>query len=330
MNLTSFFNSYAGMFIVQSFFHALIAAIIVDRAIQAWRITSPIIKQRFRFIVIILPILSFPIYQILAPERGSISFRAEAIFDSSRWLNVELWGLLPLSHLFIAMLIITTAVFLFQELVPIIKHAFESKKKSFVKHDVQDSLVIRAALEGLPYDRPEIHIVNDDAFILFSTTGKKPTIFLSNTLIELLNADELRAAFAHEIAHIVRSKMPLLIVVFILRVIVFFNPVVLLEFRRAVQDEEKICDDEAVNMTQNPQILANTLKKISHKMEDNDPFNVKNLSNVKESIESYSYNMNIKSRVQRLENGLVNQRGGEWLKLLLTGSVVGILNYFIV
>ncbi len=331
MNLSSFLNSYGGMFIVQSFFHALIAAIIVDRAIQAWRIRSPLIKQRFRLIVIMLPILSFPVYQMLTPERGSISFRVEALFDSSRWLNVELWGAIPLSYLFIAMLIITTTIFLFQELVPIIKHAFESKKKSFVKHEVQEPPVIKEAVNGLPDDRPEIHLINDDSFVLFSTTGSKPAIFLSTSLMESLNADELRAAFAHEIAHVVRNRMPLLIIAFLLRMIVFFNPVILLEFRRAVQDEEKICDDEAVDMTQKPQVLADALKKIYHKMEGSSiPFSVKSFSEVKESIESYSYNMHIESRVRRLENGLVKQQGREWAKLLLTGSVVMILNYFIV
>ncbi|MCL5422128.1 MAG: M56 family metallopeptidase [Nitrospirae bacterium] len=330
MNISNFFSSYVGMYIAQAFCHSLIAALIVDRAIQAWGITNPVIKQRFSLIVMIIPIFSFPLYQIINPERGSISFRLEALFDINRWLNLELWGKIPLNLLFILMLSITTLVFLFQEMIPILRHTLESRESSSEEEETADNPLIHKALENFPGEKSRVSVIDDDEFILFSTTGKSPTIFLSSGLVEALDTDQLQAAIAHEIAHITRNRRPLLVIVYIIRLLMFFNPVVLVEFRRIVQEEEKICDDIAVSLTQKPHSLAETLKKFSHKKEDLTLDKMKKISNLSETLEEYSHNMHIESRVMRLKKGITHQSGGEWFKFLLTLTVIIIINYFIV
>ncbi len=333
MNASDFFNSYVGMYVAQAFSHSLIAALIVDRTIQAWKISNPVVRQRFSLIVMVFPIFSFPLYQTINPQRGSISFRLEALFDINRWLNIELWGKIPLNLLFILMLLGAALIFLLQEMIPIVKHIIESRKYRTEEDREEESHndpAIDRALADFPGEKPHISLIDDEDFVIFSTTGKDPTIFLSTGLLKTLSADETQAAIAHELAHIARSKRPLLVIIYIIRVLMFFNPVVLVEFRRMVQEEEKICDDIAVSMTGKQDALAETLKKFSRKGEEFGIDAVKNLSTLSASLEDYSHSVHMGSRIMRLEAGPIRWGDGEWLKFFLTLSSIALMNYFIV
>lgn len=331
MDVSSFFYSYPGMYLTQSVCHSLIAAIIVDRSLNIWKITDPLVKQKFRYMVILIPIFSFPIYQIINPERGTIMFRLGALLDINRWLSLELWGHVPLSIFFILILLITSLIFLIQELIPVLRHTSASKEAEAEWEKTEDPVVTKI-LESLTTERPEIFKTNDDSLVLFSTTGKEASIFLSTGLINTLGIEQLQAAIAHEVAHISRNKKPSLLIMFFLRIFMFFNPVVLLEFRRIIQEEEKICDDIAVSLTQKPHALADTLKRLYYeKTESSDTAQLKHLSNLKSSIEEYSHNMQIKDRVMRLEQWPVhNNTDGARLKFFATFLVIMALNYFIV
>lgn len=135
----SLFYTYLGMYIVQSFCHSVIAFIIVERTIHVLEITDPIVRQRFRIIIIIIAILSMPFYQLINPDRGSISFRQSSLLDSIRWLNLEiLWGI-PLWIFFFIMIILTSLIFVFQELIPILRHALESRNSPEIKEKFDTS-----------------------------------------------------------------------------------------------------------------------------------------------------------------------------------------------
>jgi Zn-dependent protease with chaperone function len=330
MDISWFFNSYPGMFIAQSFSHSLIAAIIVGRAIKAWRITDPILKQKFLFLVVIIPLFSFPAYQLINPARKSIAFRLGALFDMNRWLNLEILGKISLSVLFIIMLSITALVFFFQEALPIIRHTFTSPKPDFhAKNPAPDSIVL-GALEKLPGEKPEIFILDDDDILLFSTTGKNASIYLSRGLTNSLNIEQLQAAISHEIAHVTRNRKPHLLIVFLFRILLFFNPVVLVEFRRVVQEEEKICDDIAVSITQNPSVLAETLRKLYLIDSIRDEPRIKDLSKVSSTVEDRSHKMLIRSRITRLEGDRGQKIDRFRLKMLITAALVIGINYFVV
>ena len=108
----------------------------------------------------------------------------------------------------------------------------------------------------------------------------------------------MEAALAHEIAHIARSRRPLLIAVFLLRIIMFFNPVVLVKFRKAVRDEEKICDDIAVSLTRNPAALADALKTFSRKRTRRPNRAPRSFSTLSGTLEEYSQNLHLESRIK--------------------------------
>lgn len=330
MDIANFFYTYPGMYATQSFLHALVATILVDMAIEAWKIDNPLARQRFRFTVILYAILSFPVYQIINPERGSVLFRGNAVFDSNQWLSMELFGILPLRWFFVALMSITALVFFFQELVPVLAHSLEKNEADFDEGSPEDEALVDDALEPLPGPKPSVVILDDDDLVLFSSSGRKPSVFISTGLLRSLPREQVQAALAHEAAHMDRNRRPVLVLVFLLRAILFFNPVVLVEFRRAVRNEEKICDDIAVSLTGKPLALADALKKFYSHNDSAAPDEERKPSRLLISLEEYGHNLQLAGRIARLEEGLAEKRDAAWFPYVLIFLIASMLNYFIV
>jgi beta-lactamase regulating signal transducer with metallopeptidase domain len=330
MSISTFFNSYAGMYVAQSFCHSLIAAVITERAVKAWRIDDPAVQQRFHLIAVIFPIFSFPLYQAINASRGSALFRLGALFDVNQWLNWEIWGVVPIGLLFLIMIIATSLVFLFQETIPVIKHTLESRNAEHEGTQRGPEPFVERASKALSLEAPEVLILDDDEPVIFSTTGQDPVIIISAGLREALTEDQLHAAFAHELAHIARSRRPLLITVFVLRAIMFFNPMVLVKFRRAVRDEEKICDDIAVSLTRNAKALAEALEKFYYKPEEFPEADRHELPPGSIPLEEYSHNLHLASRIKRLEHRATDTAGNGWIAFAITLLVITVLNYYVV
>ena len=330
MEFSALLNSYPGSYIVQSFSHSVITAFIVEIAIKAWGIRNPAVRQRFLLVIILFPIFSFPFYQIINPHRSSIYFRLNALLDSSRWLDMELWGVVPIRYGFLLMFFLTAVIFFFQELVPILRHTYESRGSEISGERAEEHPMMAQVLEDLPVEKADIFVLEDDDMVLFSTTGRKGSIYLSSGLLGILDREQVRAAVAHEFAHVMRSRRPFLVVMFLLRIVMFYNPVVLLEFRRIVQEDEKICDDFAVSLTRNPLALADALRKLYITDEEEKPGKPINIVNEMEDLELYSHRLNILSRITRLGKGYANTGDKGWFAIVLTLVVVLVMNYFIV
>jgi Zn-dependent protease with chaperone function len=330
MEFSAFLNSYPGSYIVQSFSHSVITAVIVEIAIKAWRIRNPTVRQRLLLIVIIVPIFSFPVYQLINPQRGSVYFRLDALLDSGRWIDMELWGVVPIRYGFLLMFFLTAVIFFFQELVPILRHTYESSGSGLSGERAEGQPLVAQVLKDLPVEKADIFLLEDEDVILFSTTGRKGSIYLSSGLLRVLDKEQVRAAVAHEFAHVIRSRRPLLVVMFLLRILMFFNPVVLMEFRRIVQEDEKICDDFAVSLTRNPLSLAESLRKLYLAENEEKPGKAKDIMSEMEALEVYSHRLNIESRITRLEKGYANTGDSGWFATALTLAVALVINYFIV
>ncbi len=318
------------MFIAQSCCHSFIIAIVVEAALHAWKIENAVERQRFRLLIIILPILSFPLYQVLNPKRGSLAFRLDALFDITRWLNLEIWQGISVGLMFLVLLSLTTLIFVIQEMVPIIKHALAAREKEAEGEKPAPEPFVSSALAKLPDPKPDIFIIEDDDLVVFVTTGKRPSIFFSTGTISALTEEEIQAAIAHEMAHIERNKNPLLIITFMLRIIHFFNPIALVEFRRIVQEEENICDDYAVALTGKSQALANALRKFHSHPDDAQTTRKDSQTPLKDRLEEYSHAMIIESRIVRLEDNLADRFTRNRFAFVLTIVAILGINYFIV
>ncbi len=331
MNISTFYYSYPGMYVAQSFCHSFITALLVDAALRAWKIENPVERQRFRLLIIILPIVSFPLYQLINPQRSQLAFRMDALFDITRWLNLDIWNGISGGVLFLTLLSFTTLVFIVQEMVPIIKHSLASRGKEAQGEKPSVDSVVGRAMAKLPDPKPEVFVIQDDDLVSFVTTGKRPAIYLSTGTVESLTEEEIQTAIAHEIAHIERNKRPLLIVTFLLRVVQFFNPITLAEFRRIVQEEENICDDAAVASTGKSQALADTLRKFHGPLDDSGTDNKGPASEpLKDRLEEFSHAMIIENRIMRLEGNPLQRLTRDRFAFLFTVVVIVIINYSIV
>jgi len=330
MSLSGFFQSYPGLYMTQAFFHSLVASIVAEIAIKAWNVRDPAVRQKVFLIPVVVPVFLYPLFQLFAPERGSTYFRLGTIFESGRWLGLEMLGTHPVMGVMALVFTITSLVFLFQELIPILRHSSETGNpgNSAGKVDFPDDPAIRAAAETLPVV-PAVFVVEDDDFLIYSTTGKKAAVYVSSSLVKTLTEGELRSAVAHEISHVVRSRHPMLVGAYLLRALMFFNPVVLMEFRRAAQEEEKVCDEFAVSLTRDRRALVQALRKLYLPPEEPPPRGRRTRKTAKE-IEERSHRLNIESRISRLESGEDHDSGIRWLVPTAVTVTAVLINYFIV
>ena len=331
MSLSGFFHSYSGLYVAQAFFHSLIASVIAEIAIKAWNVRDPSVRQRVFLVPIVAPVFLFPLYQLFRPERGSSYFRLGTIFDSGRWLELETLGIHPVMAGLAVVFTITSLVFLFQEFLPILRHSIEGSTpgKAVGKVDCLEDPAIRTAMETLPA-APAVFVVEDDDFLICSTTGKDAAVYVSSALVSTLPDGELRSAVAHEISHVVRSRHPMLVVAYLLRALMFFNPVVLMEFRRAAQEEEKVCDAFAVSVTGNRSGLVQALRKLYLPPEDPPPPRGRRTRKTAKEIEERSYRLNIESRISMLQSGRDFVSEFRWLVPAAVTVTAVLVNYFVV
>ncbi len=329
MDLTNLLNAYPGIHVVQAFLHSVSAAIISYRAILDWNIRSPVVRQKFYLIAVFAPVVSYPLYQWINPDRGSVDFRLGALFDSGRWINVELWNVLPVGLLLALVLAAATAVFLFQELIPILRHRSGPPDPESRTEPAARGSPAALAAEGLAEEAPDIQIVDDEDPAIHSVIGRSPAIYLTTGLVRSLQPVELRAAIAHEIAHMRRNRRPLLMISYVVRVLLFFSPGTLVAFRKAAAEEEKICDDWAVEATGRPDALAAVLEKLRH----SDAYEIEDreAGEAQRSFEQVSYDLMVQERIRRLADGESTAAdAGDWLKFAVTVAAIAILNYYIV
>ena len=330
MSLSGFFHSWPGLYVTQAFFHSLVASIVAEIAIKAWDVRDPAVRQRVFLVPVVAPVFLVPLFQLFGPERDSTYFRLGTIFESGRWLELEMFGTHPAMLGLALVFTITSLVFLFQELIPILRHSFESGKpeKTVGTVDCLGDPAIRTAMETMPVV-PSVFVVEDDDFLIYSTTGKSAAVYVSSSLVATLAEGELRSAVAHEVSHVVRSRHPMLVAAYLLRALMFFNPVVLMEFRRAAQEEEKVCDEFAVSVTRDRGALVQALRKLYLPPEEPPPRGRKTRKTARE-IEERSHRLNIESRISSLESGEDHDPGIRWSVPAAVAVAAVLINYFIV
>jgi Zn-dependent protease with chaperone function len=191
-------------------------------------------------------------------------------------------------------------------------------------------LKVSEALNGLPIERGAVEILHDEDLVIFSSTGLHPRIFLSIGIIKSFTSDHLRAAFAHELGHIRRSRRPVLILAYLLRVCMFYNPVALFEFRKMAQEEEDVCDDFAVALTGKPAALSEAVDMLRPEPEDYDVGPGRGgVRSIASAIEYHSHNALMKGRMLRIAQPHADDSSWGVPYAATLALIVGI-NYFIV
>lgn len=327
-------TSPLGAYVVQTFLHSLIAILVIERSLQIWQVTKPLFQFRYRVMTLLLPVVMLPVYQLISPSRGSFAFRQErALMNMHRWLSFEIWETVSVGTLFLGLLGITSAVFFVQEIVPVVRDLASRAKENQPETLPPDAelVVMTRDLSGrLGIDPPPLSVVNDPAPFIFASGTKQHTIIISSGLIASFGREHLESAIAHELAHIARRSNALNWAIFLVRSLMFFNPIVLIVFRRIVQDDEHICDDVTVSLTGKPRVLAAILNYFHASYADLQPSVAGGISDFHEGMEHYGQKLLLKERIRRLDRlDTAGPQAFEWDKFFLTVSAVIVLNYFV-
>ena len=293
-------------FFAQTFLHALIALFIVELAIRIWDIQISRDRFRYRLTALLLPIFIFPVLKIFDPARESFYFILDsALFSSRIWFGIKLWNAVPIGVLFLFLLLMTSLLTLIQEFIPVTKMFLFGKKEKGTP--LSDSHFIEEICQSLKIKKPDIFVVEGETPRVVTRGLLHPSIFISDSLLKLLNADQMRSVLTHELVHVDRHSNLRLFLFYILRTLMFFNPISLVVFRRLLEGEEYICDDKAIALTKNPVSLISALELFS------------------------SDDRLLKDRLTRLhEKKIFETPPFEFGKYILTVVSILILNYFVV
>lgn len=109
---------------------------------------------------------------------------------------------------------------------------------------------------------PEIRLRRDCPGGAFTTGVRRPWIAVDPALAAALDAQELDALLAHEIAHIRRRDPLLTVVTGLCRDLTFFLPAIHLATLWLRREQEEAADDLAARCTRRPGALASTILKV--------------------------------------------------------------------
>lgn len=128
-------------------------------------------------------------------------------------------------------------------------------------HLLLDAFGLREICERAGVPVPRIYVTARRG--LFCTVGVlRPAIVVSQDLFDTLDPDEMRAALAHEVAHIARKDNALGMAAGIVRWLTFFSPVSHFAMSRYLDEREKAADDLALELTEDNLALASSIIKV--------------------------------------------------------------------
>jgi Zn-dependent protease with chaperone function len=250
-------------FLSQSMVHALVAALVVDGLVRAWRLEDAAWRLRLRWLPIALPVAWLPVVFLCAPWRQAPWFAARcAVFAGERWnlLHVGPMGLGTL--LLVVAAGAGSGLFLRDAVPPLL----EQLRRGPPPLDgpwaaVPDAIARRVdRLSGrLGTEPPAIQLIRRASPVLLCTGGPHASLVISTGTIDRLGDDELEAALAHELAHAAFRDPACSYLLMAARAAMFFNPAVQWTGRVLVDEMERRADQASVRLVGNAPALARAI-----------------------------------------------------------------------
>jgi|GEM_PF-1833886 len=327
-----FLDTYPGTFVVQTMLHSLVAVMLSEAALVIWALESHHARFRYRTSTIILPVLLAVFFSLFFPDRNTFYFaRDMALFVSRDWFALSLPGNISVGWVILILLGGGTAlVFFLQELLPLFRNAFQARGGEpypLERVDPEIERLVRDMAAELGIQPPELRILEEDMPTVFTTGARESAIVISTGLLETLSRQQLLATLAHEMAHIQRRSNFTTLLIFMVRLVTFYNPVSLLMFRRLVQDDEHVCDDITVRLSGSATALAATLRLFLQQV----PERAKGMPEMKQVIMDHSHNLLLMERVSRLEEmDRLTDESFDWKLFLAIQGIVVVVCYFVI
>jgi len=244
--------------------HGVVAAAVVQLLIRRLPISSPALRLRYRVFALALPLPLVPALHALAPFRAEDWFGDVAVFTSARWQRFTLGGV-GLRDLGVWTFALLGLLLLLPDVIRLLTHWRRDRTAVREHVDASDPAVARlqAQVTGIARTMgvatPRLLVFDTPAAVLHYRGIRAPTIVAARGIADRLPPDQLRAAIAHELAHVRRQDVAHSWILLALRLAQWFNPVAQVVGRRAVQEMEWEADRVAAQVTGEPLAIARAL-----------------------------------------------------------------------
>jgi len=248
----------------QAIFHTLVASLFVEALVRSWRVREPRQRMVLRLVAVGYPLVVFPALFLAFPLRGEEAFHdGPALLVARRWGEVHLLGV-GLFACWLALFAGLGTLLFLMDLVPLLRG--RRRPRPVPADPDPESAASLAELPALAralgVAAPPVVFLARDQPVLFCTGVRRHAIVVSRGAIRLLDREELRAALAHELAHLARHDPGVSWGVMAARALMFFNPAFQVLSRALARDAEWLADDRAAEACSDPLALASGLLKL--------------------------------------------------------------------
>jgi hypothetical protein len=250
-------------FLRESILHGLVAAGVVLALLRLWRLHSPGARLRFLWLALAFPTLVQPALFWLAAQRRSPSFAEDqALFVSGRYAELVMFGARS-DALVAGCLAWLALLLLMRDVLPLVVDRVVPRPAAALDEALEAR--VREALAGLDapptVPRPRLRLVDAESHEISCSGLRRGELVVSTAAARELHPRELRAALAHELAHLRYRDPQTGWALMAVRALCFFNPAVQLLARLAAREMECRADDQAVALASEPAVLAASLVK---------------------------------------------------------------------
>jgi Zn-dependent protease with chaperone function len=248
----------------QVIFHTLVASLFVEALVRSWRVSEPRQRMTLRLVAIAYPLVVAPAFLTLFPFRLEEPFHDEvAVLVGHRWSAVRFLGL-DLFQVWLVAFAALGAVLFLMDLVPLLRGLRRPRPRPAAPDPAAAAALaeVPALAAALGIAPPPVTFLDRDAPVLFCTGVRRPCVVVSRGAIRLLDPEELRAALAHELAHLARHDPAASWGVMLARAAMWFNPAFQVLSRALARDAEWLADEQAALASGERLALASGLLKL--------------------------------------------------------------------
>lgn len=252
--------------LAQAIFHTLVASLYVEALVRSWRARDPGQRIALRLTALGYPLVLFPALVLLFPLRDGDTFREDvALFVGRGWQEVRFLGV-GLFQWWVVLLSALGLSLLLMDLVPFLARRKGARPQvapgaSAEAEALGGEVAALSSRLGIRHP-PPVAWVDRGAPLLFCTGVLRTAVVVSRGAVELLDPQELRAALAHELAHLSRRDPAASWGVLCARVLMCFNPAFQVVARAVARDAEWLADERAAEACGDRLALASGLLKL--------------------------------------------------------------------
>ena len=245
----------------QAMVHALVAALVVELLIRAWKVEEPRLRQRLRLLVLAAPLCLLPLLELLPVRREEWFEERWALLSDRHWAELTIGGVATGSLFLGALAALGGALFL-ADLIPFLHHRLRRRPRPQARGDAGAEAELARLADSLGVPAPRLRVLESARPSLLCRGVRAPELIVSRGTLALLDPEELRAALAHELAHLRARDTLWSWLLMAARALQAFNPVVQVVVRAVARDAERRADDAACASGQGRLALASAIIKL--------------------------------------------------------------------